>query len=171
MFLFDQHVCTWNICVSGEIAINVVRENQKCNCSRHASYATEYAHDRSHNKTLLRRISLNGSTVRVVRYALWRDDRSLFIRLFVYSRVKGWLNRSVRATRERLHSGHCFRAAREFGGRIVTRFTACGYPQLELLRESRGFIWNFFKATAGRHNSQNLANDAESVVLASRNWI
>lgn len=45
-----------------------------------------------------------------------RIDRSFFIRLFVCSRVKGWLNRSVRATRERLRSGHCFRATEEFGG-------------------------------------------------------
>lgn len=99
-----------------------------------------------------------------IGYALGRDDRSLFIRLFVYSRVKGRLNRSVRATRERLHFGHCFRAAGEFGGQMVTRFTACGYPQLELLRESRGFIWNFSKLRLAP-SSQSLTTDAKSVLL------
>jgi len=77
---------------------------------------THYAQHNTRAYSIIRlsRVSylIKNSAVRVCRTRA-SMRRLLFIRLFVYSRVKGWLNRSVRATRERLYSGHCFHAAGE----------------------------------------------------------
>lgn len=77
--------------------------------------------------------------------------------------MKGWLNRSLRATRERLHSGHCFRAAGEKNSAV--RWSRDLQPvaiQLELFREPR-VSFEIFKAVVAL-SLQSLATDFESKI-------
>lgn len=100
------------------------------------------------NETSSSRISLKIRRFAFAGHAHRCSDRSLFIRLFVYSRVKGWLNRT---TREHLHSGHCFRAGGEKNSAV--RWSRDLQPvaiQLELFRESRVSFGIFKAATADR---------------------
>lgn len=74
--------------------------------------------------------------------------------------MKEWLNRSVRATRERLHSGHCFRAAGEKNSAV--RWSRDLQPvaiQLELFREPR-VLFEIFKAVM----APSLATDFENKI-------
>lgn len=121
-------------------------ENKNGITCGYALCAAQYAR-LQYNETFLRLVfSLKIRRSAFVGHAHRCGDYSLFIRLFVYSRVKGWLNRSVRATRERLYSGHCFHTAGEKN--LAVRWSRDLQPvaiQLELFRESRKFHLEFSK--------------------------
>lgn len=119
------------------------------------------------NKDFLISHLIKNSTIRT--RASMRRPLALYSPICSHSRVKGWLNRNIRATRERLHSGRCFRAAGEKN--LAVRWSRDLQPVAISnwnCLGSRGFYLKFSKLRRGEDpSSQNLTIDfkAKSVLV------